>query len=219
MRGEHSPGDHGICDRQADTSTQYIIDTGIKVTHEEFEGRAEWLQNFTDDGHDDDGAGHGTWVAGLVASRTYGVAKKARVFALKVFRDDGSADGAGIVAAMDFVAQEGGSRPGCEGGSAANMSLGGGYSQTSNDAADAMVNAGVFVAVAAGNSNVDAKDTSPASAPLVCTVGATDASDARASFSSFGDVVDVWAPGVNLESTSYEGGSVSLAIVSTRSEN
>lgn len=186
-----------------------MIDTGIKVTHEEFEGRAEWLQNFTDDGNDDDGGGHGTWVAGLVASRTYGVAKKSRVFALKVFRDDGGADGAGIIAAMDFVARDAGTRPGCERGSVANMSLGGGYSQTSNDATDAMVNAGVFVAVAAGNSNVDAKDTSPASAPLACTVGATDSSDAKASFSSFGDVVDVWAPGVDLQSTSYQGGSVS----------
>lgn len=144
-----------------------------------------------------------------MASRSYGVAKKSRVFALKVFRDDGTADGAGIIAAMDFVARDAGIRPGCERGSAANMSLGGGYSQTSNDAADAMVNAGVFVAVAAGNSNVDAKDTSPASASLVCTVGATDSSDARASFSGYGEVVDVWAPGVGLESTSYQGGSVS----------
>lgn len=78
----------------------------------------------------------------------------------------------------------------------------------SNDAADAMVNAGVFVAVAAGNSNVDAGQTSPASAPLVCTVGATDSNDVRAEFSSYGPVVDIWAPGVDLASTSYEGGEV-----------
>lgn len=139
------------------------------------------------------------------------MAKKSRVFALKVFRDDGTTDGASIIAAMDFVAQDAATRPGCEAGSVANMSLGGGYSQTSNDAADAIVNAGVFVAVAAGNSNIDAKDTSPASASLVCTVGATDSSDAKASFSSFGSVVDIWAPGVNLQSTSYEGGSTSAS--------
>ncbi|CAM1505947.1 Fc.00g115840.m01.CDS01 [Cosmosporella sp. VM-42] len=188
----------------------YMIDTGINVDHEEFEGRAEWLQNFTDDGHDGDGAGHGTWTAGLVAARTYGVAKKAKVFALKVFRDDGTADGSGIIAAMDFVAQDSATRD-CPNGHIANMSLGGGYSQASNDAADAMVNAGVFVAVAAGNSNVDAKDTSPASAPHVCTVGATDQNDQRAGFSSYGSVVDIWAPGVDLESTSYQGGSTSAS--------
>lgn len=188
-----------------------MIDTGIKVDHEEFEGRAEWLMNFTDDGHDGDGAGHGTWTSGLVASRTYGVAKKAKVFALKVFRDDGTADGAGIIAAMDYVVQDMPTRD-CPAGHLVNMSLGGGFSQASNDAADAMVNAGAFVAVAAGNDNVDAKDTSPASASLVCTVGATDQTDAKASFSSFGEVVDIWAPGVDLESTSYEGGSVSLTI-------
>lgn len=167
--------------------------------------------NFTDDGDDSDGAGHGTWVAGLVASRDYGVAKHAQVFALKVFRSDGTTDGASIIAAMDYVVQDAATRD-CPAGHVANMSLGGGFSQTSNDAADAMVNAGVFVAVAAGNSNEDAAGTSPASAPLVCTVGATDQSDLRATFSSYGEVVDVFAPGVDLESTSYQDGTVSLAL-------
>ncbi|KAI9158947.1 Cuticle-degrading protease-like protein [Paramyrothecium foliicola] len=188
----------------------YIIDTGIKIDHEEFEGRAEWVQNFTDDGHDGDGGGHGTWVAGLVASRSYGVAKKAKVLALKVFRDSGTTESSIVIAAIDFVAQDAATRD-CPAGHVANLSLGGGYSQATNDATDAMVNAGVFVAVAAGNSNVDAGQTSPASAPLACTVGATTTDDGRASFSSYGPVVDVWAPGVNLESTSYEGGSTSAS--------
>jgi hypothetical protein len=116
---------------------------------------------------------------------------------------------------MDFVAQDAPKRN-CPSGHIANMSLGGGYSQATNDAADAMVKAGVFVAVAAGNSNVDAGQTSPASAPLACTVGATGPNDARAAFSSYGPVVDIWAPGVNLESTSYEGGSVSVSDLSTK---
>lgn len=88
-----SSAGEGICN--------YIIDTGILVDHPDFEGRAEWLMNFTDDGNDGDGGGHGTWVAGLVASASYGVAKKSKVFALKVFRDDGTTDGASIISAMD----------------------------------------------------------------------------------------------------------------------
>ncbi|KAI9901667.1 hypothetical protein N3K66_003484 [Trichothecium roseum] len=200
-----------IYDQSAGEGTcVYMIDTGIKVDHEEFEGRAEWVKNFTDDGNDGDGAGHGTWTAGLVASRSYGVAKKAKVLALKVFRDDGTTDGASIIAAMDYVVSDAPNRD-CPAGKVANMSLGGGFSQASNDAADAMVKAGVFTAVAAGNSNVDAKDTSPASASMVCTVAASDENDAKADFSSFGDVVDIWAPGTNLESTSYEGGSTSAS--------
>ena len=98
----------------------------------------------------------------------------------------------------------------CPAGHVVNMSLGGGYSQTTNDAADALVRAGLFVAAAAGNENQDASKISPASAPLVCTVGATDGKDARASFSNYGEGIDVWAPGVDLISTSYKGGTVSL---------
>lgn len=110
---------------------------------------------------------------------------------------------------MDYVVQDAASRSDCPKGFIVNMSLGGPYSQVSNDATDAMANAGVFVAVAAGNSNVDAAGTSPASAPLACTVGAIDSGDTKAGFSSFGGVLDVWAPGVDIESTSYQGGSVS----------
>lgn len=81
------------------------------------------------------------------------------------------------------------------------MSLGGGKSQQTNDAVAAAVSAGIFVAVAAGNDGVDAKNTSPASEPTVCTVGATDINDAKPSFSNFGSLVDIFAPGVNIKSS------------------
>ncbi|KAL6849602.1 hypothetical protein ACO1O0_009143 [Amphichorda felina] len=187
----------------------YMIDTGINIDHPDFEGRAEFLYNFTD-GKDTDTAGHGTWTSGLVASKTYGVAKKSKVLALKVFGDDGTAQSSSVIAAMEYVIVDSYTRN-CPSGYVANLSLGGSYSRTSNHAAEAMVHAGVFVAVAAGNSNVDAADKSPASAPLACTVGATDQDDARASFSNYGEIVDVWAPGVDLESTSYKGGNTTAS--------
>ena len=177
-----------------------MIDTGIKVDHEEFEGRAEWVKNFTDDGNDGDGAGHGTWTAGLVASRSYGVAKKAKVLALKVFRDDGTTDGASIIAAMDYVVSDAPNRD-CPAGKVANMSLGGGFSQAINDAAAGITGAGIFLAVAAGNDASNSAQYSPASEKSACTVGATDAKDALADFSNFGQVVDILAPGVGVLST------------------
>lgn len=84
----------------------------------------------------------------------------------------------------------------CPAGAVANMSLGGGTSSSINSAAKAMINAGVFLAVAAGNDNQNAANSSPASEPSVCTVGATTSSDARASYSNYGSVVDIFAPGI-----------------------
>ncbi|KAI0008019.1 peptidase S8/S53 domain-containing protein [Xylariaceae sp. FL0662B] len=193
----------------------YMIDTGINVTHPDFGGRATWLENFADDDNND-GAGHGTYTAGIVGANTWGVAKKTQLFAIKVFKNDGSADGSDVIAAMNWVAQDAQTRD-CPNGTIANMSLGGGKSQASNDAAAALVNAGVFVAVAAGNSNADTADFSPASEPSVCTVGASDSNDAMASFSNYGSLVDVFAPGVDIESTSYQGGSTTASGTSASS--
>jgi subtilisin family serine protease len=91
------------------------------------------------------------------------------------------------------------------------MSLGGGTSTSINSAARAMVSAGVFLAVAAGNENTNAANSSPASEPLVCTVGATTSSDARASYSNYGSVVDVFAPGTDILSTWLNGGTNTIS--------
>ncbi|KAI0424849.1 peptidase S8/S53 domain-containing protein [Xylaria sp. FL1042] len=202
-------------DSDGDGTCVYVIDTGIKVDHPDFGGRATWGANFADDDNND-GAGHGTFVAGIIGSNTYGVAKKTQLVAVKVFKDDGTTEGNDIINAIDWVAQDAPTRN-CPKGTVANLSLGGGKNQASNDAVAALVNAGTFVAVASGNDNADAENTSPASEPSVCTVSASDENDAKASYSNYGSVVDIWAPGNDIESTSYDGTSTTASGTSASS--
>lgn len=183
----------------------YILDTGVDIAHPEFDGRAVWGSNFADS-NDGDVQGHGTHVAGTVGGTTFGVAKATKLIAVKVLGDDGSGTNAGVIAGMEYVAGDAASQD-CPSGVTANMSLGGGFSQSINDAADAIVAAGIFLAVAAGNSGADASTFSPASAPNACTVGATDSTDGFASFSNYGELVDVLAPGVGVESSIPGGGT------------
>ncbi|KAI1420720.1 peptidase S8/S53 domain-containing protein [Xylaria sp. FL1777] len=202
-------------DSDGDGTCVYVIDTGVKIDHPEFGGRASWAANFADD-DDFDGQGHGTFVAGIVGSNSYGVVKKTQLLAVKVFRNDGTADGNNILAAIDWVAQDAPTRD-CPKGTVANLSLAGGRSQASNDAVAALVKAGTFVSVASGNNNADAKNLSPASEPSVCTVSASDENDAKAGYSNYGPVVDIWAPGNNIKSTSYDGGSTTASGTSASS--
>ncbi|UNI22221.1 Cuticle-degrading protease [Purpureocillium takamizusanense] len=177
----------------------YVIDTGVEADHPEFEGRATLLKSFID-GQNADGNGHGTHVSGTIGSKTYGVAKKTKIFGVKVLDDQGSGPYSGIIAGMDYVAKDSKSRD-CPKGSVANMSLEGGFAQSVNDAAAALVRSNVFLGVAAGNSNKDAGQSSPASETTVCTVGATDKNDNRSSFSNYGRVLDIFGPGTDVLST------------------
>lgn len=194
-------------DSAGEGTCSYIVDTGIYVAHNEFQGRATWLANFIDSSNSD-GAGHGTHVAGTVGGVTYGVAKKTKLFAVKVLNASGSGTISSVIAGIDFVASDARNRTAagqCPKGVVANMSLGGGRSDAINSAVAAAVRSGVFFAVAAGNSDDDAQFYSPASEPTACTVGATDVADARAWFSNYGAGVDVYAPGVDVLS-SWIGG-------------
>lgn len=130
------------------------------------------------------------------------------IYGVKVLSDAGSGDTSGILAGMDFAIEDSQQRS-CPKGVVANMSLGGGYSASLNQAAAKMIQSGVFLAVAAGNDATDASNTSPASEPTVCTVGATDSSDNLSSFSNYGSVLDVLAPGTDILSTWPNGGTVS----------
>ncbi|EMR63944.1 putative subtilisin-like serine protease pr1a protein [Eutypa lata UCREL1] len=175
----------------------FVIDTGIDTTHP--------LENFSGDGEDTDGAFHGTHVAGTIGSAAYGVAKKTSLFAVKVLDSQGQGTNSGVLQGMDYVAEQA-TEQDCPNGIVVNMSLGGGKSAAVNEGAAVMVDAGLFVAIAAGNGDAfgnrqDISTVSPASEPSVCTVGATDKSDAVASFSNYGDLLDVYAPGVGVLST------------------
>ncbi|GKT64971.1 serine protease precursor [Colletotrichum tofieldiae] len=183
----------------------YIVDTGIDVEHPDFEGRATFLANYADNS-DTDGQGHGTHVAGTVGSATYGVAKKTKLFAVKVLDSNGEGTNSAVIAGMDFVASDAAGQEGCAKGVVVNMSLGGQSSTAVNQAAAAIVKAGHFLAVAAGNEAADASTSSPASEQSVCTVGATASDDSLAEYSNFGAVVDILAPGSEIKST-WPGGS------------
>nr|POE71432.1 cuticle-degrading protease [Quercus suber] len=194
-----------VYDNTAGAGTySYIIDTGILIEHPDFGGRATFGANFAGDNNNTDGNGHGTHVAGTTGSMTYGVAKKTNLIAVKVLGADGSGTSSGVIQGIQFAANDA-KQKGRIGKAVANMSLGGVFSQATNAAVRAATDAGLFMAVAAGNDGGFAAFSSPASEASACTVGATDSSDKRASFSNFGSVVDIFAPGVDVLSTWNDG--------------
>jgi hypothetical protein len=173
----------------------FVLDTGIDTGHDEFAGRATWGPDFTGEGAFD-GHGHGTHVAATAAGATYGVAKAARVVAVKVLRTDGSGMGSWLLDALAWVAgaAAGSGRP-----AVVNLSLGFGLRWSPvDDAVNALVAEGVAVAVAAGNDDRRACQVSPARAAAALTVAASTSADARASFSNFGSCVDLFAPGADI---------------------
>ncbi|KAG6856388.1 hypothetical protein H0H87_005006 [Tephrocybe sp. NHM501043] len=191
----------------------YVVDTGINVAHEEFEGRASWGKTIPLNDVDEDGNGHGTHCAGTIASRKYGVAKKAHVIAVKVLGSNGSGSMSDVVAGVLYASGEAAKKAKAAAeelrttgstkhvGSVANMSLGGGKSRALDEAVNKAVDSGLHFAVAAGNDNRDACQYSPAAAEKAVTVGASTLGDERAYFSNHGKCVDVFAPGLNILST------------------
>jgi subtilisin family serine protease len=171
----------------------YIIDTGIRRTHTQFGGRAFVGFDAVGDGQNtNDCNGHGTHVSGTVGGSTYGVAKSVRLFAVRVLSCSGSGSNSGVIAGVDWVTSH------HVAPAVANMSLGGGASTALDTAVRNSIASGVTYAIAAGNSNVNAANQSPARVSEAITVGATTMSDARSSFSNFGSIVDVFAPGSSI---------------------
>ncbi|MGW5863957.1 S8 family peptidase [Streptomyces sp. NPDC055239] len=175
--------------------TAYVIDTGVRITHSEISGRAVNGYDAVDgDNTAQDGNGHGTHVATTIAGKTYGVAKKAKIVAVRVLDNNGSGTTAGVIAGIDWVT----SNHAAGAPAVANMSLGGGASTTLDNAVKNSIADGVSYAVAAGNEGVNASSSSPARVPAAITVGATSNTDAKASWSNYGSVLDIFAPGVSI---------------------
>ncbi|MCF6525949.1 S8 family peptidase [Streptomyces sp. JJ36] len=182
-------------DSAASGVTAYIVDSGIRIGHDEFEGRAEYGHDFVDDdGTANDCHGHGTHVAGTLGSERYGVAKDVSLVAVRVLNCENRGTTADVLAGYDWVAQNA-VLP-----AVANVSIGGSASDAKDAAVKGMVDAGVTVTVSAGNSDRSACLQSPAREPSVLTVAASTGEDARWSSSNYGDCVDLFAPGYRIVS-------------------
>lgn len=221
----------------------YVLDTGVLSTHEDFEGRASGV-NFHDDTgfaglgpglpivgdllnlllggllpFGDEGSvstysaedcnGHGTHVASTAAGEEYGVAKDSQVIGLRVLGCNGSGATSAIIEALDWMVEN------AEKPAVANMSLGGGNSSALDEAVQQVVESGIPVVVAAGNSNADACNGSPNRVPEAVTVGATDREDRRSSFSNHGSCVDIMAPGTDITAAWHTGDSDTNTISGT----
>ncbi|KAK9455030.1 peptidase S8/S53 domain-containing protein [Dipodascopsis uninucleata] len=180
----------------------YVLDTGIYKEHPDFEGRAIEGADFSGEGPGD-GNGHGTHVAGLIGSKTYGVAKNITLIEVKVLGSSGGGSLSSVVAGIDYAAN---ARTASGRKAVANLSLGAVYNCILNNAIHAAIESGLAVVVAAGNDGLPACAFSPASAKDALTVGAIDDSnDSIAPFSNWGHCVDVFVSGVSIVSLLNEG--------------
>jgi subtilisin family serine protease len=192
--------------------TAYVIDTGIRISHSEFGGRARSGWDFVNgDADATDCNGHGTHVAGTIGGATYGVAKGVDLVAVRVLDCGGSGSWSGVIAGIDFVTAE--HQAGDP--AVANMSLGGGANLAVDLAVRNSIADGVAYAVAAGNANVPACQFSPARVTEAMTVGASTINDAKASFSNWGSCMDWFAPGQSITSAWSTGDSASNTISGT----
>ncbi|MGZ5442922.1 MAG: S8 family peptidase [Thermoanaerobaculia bacterium] len=190
----------------------YIIDTGILRTHSQFGSRAiHGYSAINDGGGSTDCNGHGTHVAGTVGGSTYGVAKGVTLVAVRVLNCSGSGTNSGVIAGVDWVRND---HP-AGAPAVANMSLGGGASSALDTAVNNAINDGVTFVVAAGNSNANACNYSPARVGAAITVGATTSGDARASYSNYGTCLDLFAPGSSITSAWYTSTSATNTISGT----
>jgi len=192
----------------------YIIDTGIRTTHQDFGGRAESGFDAIDGGTADDCNGHGTHVAGTVGGTAYGVAKSVQLVAVRVLNCEGSGTTAQVVAGIDWVTAH------AEKPAVANMSLGGSADTALDNAVAGSIATDVSYSIAAGNGlfgifALDACTQSPARVPTAITVSAVDNTDRKPSWPNRGTCVDVFAPGINITSAWGTGDTATNTISGT----
>ncbi len=174
----------------------YVVDTGVRSTHAELRGRVAPGYTLIEDGMGtEDCQGHGTHVAGTIAGSTYGVAKGATIVPIRVLDCLGAGSSSAVVAGLDWILTFNAGAP-----AVVNMSLGGSPSVIVDSAVQRLIDNGITVVVAAGNSAYSACLASPARVPAAITVGATQSDDARAQYSNFGPCLDIWAPGTDITS-------------------
>ena len=192
----------------ASNVTAYVIDTGVRITHRDFGGRARNGYDFVDnDAVAEDCAGHGTHVAGTIGGTASGVAKQVKLVAVRVMNCQGTGTYAQILAGLDWVTRNA-VKP-----AVANLSLGGAANSTLDSAVKASIASGITYAVSAGNDNLTACDQSPARLAEAITVGSTDILDRRSTFSNYGTCVDVFAPGTSITSD-YNTSDTAMATMS-----
>jgi subtilisin family serine protease len=182
----------------------YTIDTGLDKNHADFAGRVgEGFSAFG--GEPSDGHGHGTHVTGTIAGTTWGVAKAATIHAVRVLDAQGSGSDSDVIRGIDWVTAhvQANKWP-----AVANMSLGGSVSPALDQAVCNSIAAGVSYAIAAGNDNLNACNYSPSRVKQALTLGASDDRDNPASFSNTGGCIDLYGPGVDVESAAAGGGSI-----------
>ena len=195
--------------------TAYVIDTGVRISHADFGGRASYGYDAVDnDLTADDCNGHGTHVAGTVGGTTYGVAKDVDLVAVRVLGCGGTGPTSQIVAGIDWVTAN------AQLPAVANMSLGGGRDAALDAAVANSIAAGIQYSIAAGNGFFglfpqNACGTSPARVPEAITVSATDRNDRRASWANYGDCVDFFAPGIDVTSAWYTNNGATNTISGT----
>ena len=196
--------------------TAYVVDTGIRLSHRDFGGRAVSGFDTVDGGRADDCNGHGTHVAGTLGGAAHGVAKNVRLVAVRVLDCAGSGATSGVIAGVDWVTRH--HQPGQP--AVANLSLGGFASAALDKAVQRSIADGISYAVAAGNGNAagvpeDACSVSPARVPEALTVAASDNADRTAPFSNYGRCVDLFAPGVGVTSAWSDGDGATKTISGT----
>jgi subtilisin family serine protease len=188
----------------------YVIDTGIRTSHAQFQGRASWGPDFVN-GSKVDCNGHGTHVAGTIGGKDFGVAKQAKLVAVRVLDCEGVGTWSAVIRALDWVAgKHQGTSP-----AVVNLSLGGPSFEPADLAVQRVFDDKVSVVTSAGNDAEDACQTSPARAPSAITVAASTPDDARSSYSNFGTCIDLFAPGDGIRSAWRTGDSAAATLSGT----
>lgn len=174
----------------------YILDSGIDISHPDFEGRASW--GWPRSRSRKDNFGHGTHVAGIAGSKHFGVAKNANLIAVKVLDDLGTGSSSAIINGVNYILHRAKLNPSRK--SIINVSFSGPKDTAVDHVLNLAVENGIAVVAAAGNDDSDACDFSPSRSSLVITVGSINEEKSKTQFSNHGSCVNVWTVGVSVVS-------------------